>query len=149
MATVTVLSGRALPLCSDRPLPEPFCKAIQYQNVAVVKAAARELQLSLEGAFELFYELKLFCYMCYSTRKHQAVPVRFDGFWHVFLERKDEFDAFCLECFGGTIEHIPLADPAAGNVNDTVDRAHDLFGPRIAMKWIGATRCDALFKQAA
>lgn len=149
MDTVVVLSKRSLPLCSDRPLPEPFCKALKYQNTGLIEAVARELGLSLESALELFHELKLFCYLCYSTKKRQAVPVRIDSFWHIFLDRQDEFGAFCRSCFGGTIEHIPLADHSYGNVNDTVDRAHDLFGSRISTKWLGATRCDAFFRAAA
>jgi len=149
MTTVTVLSKHPLPLCSDRPLPEPFCKVLAYQNNRVVAAVASEMRISLEMSLELFYEFKLFCYLCYSLKQTQAVPLRIDRFWHIFLDNPAEFDSFCMGCFGGTIEHIPLADRATGNINPTVDHAHDMFGPRIATRWQGATLCNARFKAAA
>lgn len=134
---------------SDRPVPKALLKALQYDNRPFVNAAAQELRLSEESALELFYELKLYFYLCFHYDERLPAPIHIDAIWHVFLDHKEAYEAFCLECFGGIIEHIPHATPPETGVNKTIDRAHDKFGPRLANRWQGATRCDGMYRPAA
>lgn len=131
------------------PVPEALRKALEYSNHQLVTSAAREMQMSDRAVLDLFFELKLYFYLCFYYNERLAAPVHIDSLWHIFLAREDEYAAFCLECFGGTIEHIVHAKPGEADVSRTVDRAHEKFGSRLASLWQRATRCDGIFKAAS
>lgn len=135
-------------IISDRPVPEPLSKALAYNNAKLIEEAARELQMAEETVLELFFELRLYLYLCFCCGR-LAAPAHFDGVWHIFYDRKEEYQAFCEECFGGFIEHIPHGKPEQVKVTITVDRAHEKFGSRLASNWQRHTRCDGLFKAKA
>ena len=134
---------------SDRPVPQALRNVLEYTNDPFVYDAAHELQMSEFAVLELFFELKLYFYLCYYYAERLPAPVHIDRLWHIFLAREDEYAAFCLGCFVGTIEHIPHDKPDEASVSRTVDRAHEKFGPRLAANWQRNTRCDGIFKAAA
>lgn len=133
---------------SDRPMPEALHKVLEYRNEPLIIAAAQELQMSEMGVLNLFFELRLYFYLCFYYKEPLPSPIHIDALWHIFLAREDEYAAFCTHCFGGIIEHIPHGTVTDTGVTKTIDRAHEKFGPRLAATWQRATRCDGKFKAA-
>jgi hypothetical protein len=145
---------RVLEFPTSHQLPEPFVRALQqvFDNDPLHEAVQEELELGWHETHELIMELAFFFFVCYRYRGVAlAVPPRLDPAWHVFLKRKQEYEEYCLSCFGGIIEHLPYEEGVTRQVEvgKTLTCVGITFGGKFARRWSGKAKCDGVFKAAA
>lgn len=148
------MTNRVLEFPTNPPLPKPFVDALEgvFYNDPLHAAVQDALDLGWHEAHERIMELAFFFYVCYKHRDMpMAAPPRIDPAWHVFLKRKEEYEKYCLSCFGGIIEHVPYEEGVTRRVEiaRTLRRVGVTFGDKFARRWSGMAVCDGIFKAAA
>ena len=136
---------------------------LAYRNDDVVARFARDYEVSLEDALEIFTEMKRWLFITARRRESNsemaAVPLfneayAIDMMWHTFILFTQDYAGFCDKYFGTFIHHQPKtlkdthewqerikADPEGArrdrenSLRQVYEYLYDEIGPEILTKW--------------
>lgn len=119
--------------------------ALAYQHRELVARLRKKLKLDTAQATVLFTDVKMYLYLCATTRKALAPTPSIDAGWHEFLMYTRDYARFCADTLGAFVHHTPtptfrphlVSDP-----QDTIDLAQQVFGA-LSSNWTLGQRIAA------
>lgn len=120
-------------------------KVINYKNPQVVSRIARENQISINEAQNVFESTKQFLYLCGANPDGVYSPTpKIDSGWHEFIMYTREYQEFCERYFGRIIHHVPNEPGAPKDIGRplrTLRAAIEIFGVQnLSSNWIYTDR---------
>lgn len=101
---------------------------LTYRHPGVVKRYAKEQQVTLAEAEEVFRETLKWLYLCAGgVRRDMACAMtpeigKLDDMWHTFLLFTRDYAEFCGRFFGFFLHHVPNEVEDEGPVDEAVVR---------------------------
>ena len=140
------------------PCDSKLAGVLDYQHQALTQRLQRKLDLSDAEANQLFFDTKLFLFICGTNTDRGYVPPKaIDNGWHEFLLYTEDYANFCNRYFGRFLHHRPFQPEAPINIREgalkTLAKARDILGDDLSDNWLasellefsscGSCGCDA------
>jgi hypothetical protein len=107
----------------------PPSEFLRYRNDRVIKRYAKEHQVDLIRAEEVFFEMLKFLYLCKIIPSSCSPPSsEIDDMWHCFILHTPDYFAFCGSYVGRFLHHDPTEQPHIANRAEMLQLANREFG---------------------
>jgi len=113
--------------------------ALGYRNDGVIERIAKDENVSLEEATQLFKDTLMFLYMAATSSAVSVPTVAIDVGWHAFLMFTKDYADYCEKYLGKFVHHRPTTSRSKpmpqDAVSDCFKLSRQLFGSDLSKNW--------------